>query len=211
MCRCRCLWRCSTSGASARWRRRRRPRPSSPGTRATSWSRRRPGRPCSSGVSLVTAVCAAQGAMSLPRYTLTNPGPSVAPAAPVQLFLAPEEGILSWDQVSLSSGHNCSKVQGTTPPPATRTSDGETKVTYFCFKHFLPEMDVFHLCRCSPAGVAPALCTPARCPVCPWTRCSRWRRSSPSTRWPPPPPTRGQTSSSSSAPSAPRTSRTEAD
>ena len=66
--------------------------------------------------------------MSLPRYTLTNPGPSVAPAAPVQLFLAPEEGILSWDQVSLSSGHNCSKVQGTTPPPATRTSDGQTKV-----------------------------------------------------------------------------------
>ena len=59
-CRCRCLWRCSTSGASARWRRRRRPRPSSPGTRGTSWSRRRPGRPCSSGVSLVTAACAAQ-------------------------------------------------------------------------------------------------------------------------------------------------------
>ena len=68
--------------------------------------------------------------MSLPRYTLTNPGPSVAPAAPVQLFLAPEEGILSWDQVSLSSGHNCTKVEGTTPPPATRTSDGQTKVTY---------------------------------------------------------------------------------
>ena len=77
------------------------------------------------------SVCSTGGDATMPlcRYTLTNPGPSVAPAAPVHLFLAQGEGVLSWDQVSLSTGHNCTRVEGRTPPPATRTSDGETKVT----------------------------------------------------------------------------------